>query len=774
MLLFSIVWICITFYKQQPFSSIGELLTYRTGIYSTKLPEAPGSITFPAPYQADIFVDSIGVPHIYGNDEESAAFALGYMHAKDRYFQMEIITRSIQGTLSELLGKNAVSSDIYWKYLELDSLSKTILNEYKASHPGLYKCITGYAQGVNFYLEREKYDQRSPEYILLGEMPRKWEAHYSIMSAWYMSHVLSYRNTHLARADLTSSIPPELLRLLYEQPEEAIEICIPDSFFYNAPAINTTKSGKDNYIVSKTAIDRTIERNIGSNCWAVAGTKTASGNTILCNDAHLGLSIPSPWYEVQLHAPSYELHGFSVPCSPFVICGFNNSISWGITNAQWDVVDMLLLKKDNTHAGKYICDGTSMTTKQTAKTIHVKGAPDTIAHYETSQFGRVLKVKENYYAERWHPGSYNTSLLNFYMIGRSNDWKQFRQALNDYGYAPLNFLYADKSGNIGMLSKGRILSRSNSFNGGVLDGSRSPLSEWVDPGSLPAAFNPTQGYLWNANQPPARTNYYQSYEWAEGYRGKRIKQVLEENNAWTLKDLQVLQNDRKDIFAESVVKLLIKHERSDIAAWTIISPLKKWDCQMKAGTYEPVLYNTLLYCISKKMSDILSRQYRISEYPGVERIVHLLSINESFTIKDTAITTQALLEDALANCQRIMKKKYGRDFTSAKYDNTQYLSGILGIPGTGREVNNYGGSPNTVNLSIDGQYGVSMRLVVEMGDTISAFAILAGGQSGRWNSRLSANQVEGWKYGRYHRVQFEKTSTGLKKIQQEIHFIGKQ
>jgi len=752
------------------------MLTYSTSVFSLETPDEKNmALNIKKKYPVEILIDSIGVPHIYGSSAEATSFGLGYMHARDRYFQMELITRTVEGCLSEIMGKSTIESDIFWKPYSFEVQSEEILKQYMKEEPELYRMIIAYAEGVNHYLENSDVTEVSPEYKALGLKPRKWKPFYSVMSAWYMSYVLSYRNAHSYRQELIDKLPANLLCGLYDQ--SFVENCysIQDSFFVAPSATKKERQISWNVPIKKmnkkarVEKDRVMSHNIGSNCWVVAPQKTVDKKVILCNDAHLELTLPSAWYEVQLCAPDFHTHGFSVVCSPLIISGFNEFISWGITNAEWDMVDMYELEVDKNKQGFYFMNGVYKPIDQKEYIFKIRNNQDTLVVVRSCEVGRVMTSDNKVYAEYWRPAEYNNALSSFFKILKSRNHADFINAIDHYAFAPLNIFYADKHGNIAMSAAGKLPYKMKSYNGGILKGNSCNKVDWVGNLELPHSINPASGFILNANQKPAPTNYYLNYEWTESFRAKSIKKKLNTDSLLSIDYMKNMQNDRTDEFSQELEKFIIKYDKHS-KLLPELEKLKDWNGFAISKQFTPLAFKIFSISLTEIFNELFGRKYIIQEFPGRERIVHFLNDNSAFVLKDTTIKTEDLLDKAVVRYKNKMVTMFGKDYLTKSFMGNIELQGLLRIPGTGQKVSNYGGTPNSINMNSYESNGVSMRMIIEMSDSIQAYSILAGGQSGRLNSTNYKDQLNQWKNGLYHKIQFKNKLQELKNIKQTIKF----
>lgn len=769
-LLLCAAWIGITFYRPAGlFQSIGGLFTYSTGVFSLRAPDAEGGkieLQSATGHQVSIHIDSIGIPHIYGKDAKAVAFGMGFMHARDRYFQMEVITRAVQGRLGETVGSKVTESDIFWRELDAEAKAIEVLEELKKTEPAVYAQVIAYHDGVNFYLQGEKSDHHSPEYRMLGQKPREWKPHYSLLLQWYMSYMLTYTDRDAEREQIVQNMSPELIDALYTNDTRDYPYIYPDTTFGTLDSADVKEPVAGELDVKQqTQAERELKQSIGSNNWAVSAKKSAVGRAMLCNDTHLDISLPNPWYEAHAVCPEFNVYGFSIPCSPFIISGYNESIAWGITNGDWDLVDRFLLKINPKNENEYWYEGVWKKMEEKEYTITLHNEADTIVKTHHTVFGPVVRGEKQVYARKWYPAAKNSSVVAFHYLGRAKGWDDFIKALSHFSSPPQNFAYADKQGNVGMISAGSVPIRNTHSAGGLLDGTVAHKEQFLPFASLPQHFNPDENYVYSANQKPARTGYYINYDWHAPYRAQRIKNMLDEDRMMAIKDMHAIQGDRMDIGASEIYKLVKKYRNSS-PDWKIFEPLENWNGMISASSREAVLNLAFSHFLKKNFQTILKDELGVVELVPTHKLISYLHANDTISIGKKNIPTTEFFATVLRSAKEQLEKDFGKDLSKATYAPWANfrISHLARIPGFGSIVTDAGGNVNSPNVNTGGVHGASMRTVIVMGDKPEAQTVLAGGQSGRPNSPNFRNQLETWKKVEYHAAQFASSPAELKNI----------
>lgn len=777
----SLAWIFVTTFNLGPLGSLGELTTYKTGLLSVPLQD-DGIKEVDSDHQLNVYVDDVGIPHVYSASENEAAYGLGYMHAKDRYFQMEMISRIVQGRMSELLSAQTLKSDKFWKPYEFEQKSIELLETYKQTEPEFYAYLQAYSDGVNTYLENN--ENGDPLYKALGEKPREWKTEYSLLFTWYMSWTLTYFDHHIEQQELLAELPENIREYFYPlQPDGMTPILPSDkvSSSINVPDLGldyaTTGPEASPIASASTSLfnigDQLVNNHkfyqgIGSNNWVVNSDITKNKGNILANDPHLYLTLPEAFYEAHLVTEGFKVYGFTIPGVPVIVSGHNDKISWGITNGEWDLVDRykLQVKEDSL----YLYEDKWIPFETKNYTIKIKGKSDFIQEHKTTVHGKVIKEdNDQYYAQHWYAASKSNSVKAMYNVMQSQNWDGFTTALRDYSYPPQNFIYSDVNENIGIVCAGELPERSIDYVGQVQDGTKKYIpAKSLD--SLWSDFNPDKKFLFSANQQPIQNNvYFGAHGLKDNYRAKRIHSLLEENENWKVEEIQEMQMDEVDLsfndFKELISNYTIEEEYQDI-----VKELTSWDGTMNNEANQALLYEVLRNVSIEEAKQFANTQLQVNKGPSLQFFLKYLNDKE-YTITDGG-NKQEIVNAIFAKTDSTLTKRYGDQWKNVTYNTMSEftINNIMFIPGLGEKIEDVGGNTNTININSDSFHPV-FRAVYEINDgKIEAQTIMAGGQSGLVNSKHYKDQVEPWRKGEYKKVQFSNSPNDLKNINNIIKF----
>lgn len=769
-----LVWITLSSISFANISSIGSLLTYGSGILSLQLPSNEEVIIDTQnKYQSKILIDEYGVPHIYGQRKVDLAYSLGYMQARDRYFQMEMIVRTTKGELSSVFGTSTLKMDVWWRPHDFNQKAKEIMADLQQNNPKVYNYISAFGEGVNMYLTQEMKKERSPEYNIFNITPMTWEAHYSLLVIWYLSSTLTYEDYHHLRQDQINKLPKELREALFPIGEPNAPLIIPKSSIVEQESTNPpTLSTNINWPVDSLLEEMRKRISIGSNNWVVHPDKIKERQPILCNDPHLFLTLPGPFYEVHLVTPERNMYGFALASTPLLIIGNNDDIAWGITNAEWDMTESILLKMNPKDSMQYQVNGTWKDIETSTYEIPVRGGRPYTFEYQTTTFGKLRISRDRVrYGQKWFPAEKSTSVVAFYNLLDANNWETFNSALEDFDYPPQNFAYQDRSGNIGMLCAGKMPLKPKGYQGGVLQYDSFPQYKYIPFESLPRILNPSEGYLFSANQEPIRDGNYYNYRWSRNiYRAKRLQHTLSAKSQFSLAEIGDLQ---KDITDHSVIELqelltlfLGEHPQQQIA-----NQLIHWDGKINSDSHEALVFTYFKMMWDKELKSIVKDQFNLRQPPSFASLIRYFKRTKLENIT-AFIDPELFLEKVFELTEEELKKDYGEKYLQAKYQvKSQFeIPHISMIPGMSTSVRTSGGNENTLN--INNWAHAAIRYNISFGhDKIPHLkVIMAGGQSGRINSPQYKNQLDKWSSNNYRIPQQATSPEELNKIKHKIIF----
>ncbi|MFZ4592404.1 MAG: penicillin acylase family protein, partial [Ignavibacteria bacterium] len=520
----------------------------------------------------EVVSDEYGVPHITAKSDEDLFFTLGYMHAQDRMWQMDLTRRVAEGRLAEIMGKDVLEYDKLFRTVGIGKYAYTL---YQNVSPKTKSILENYSKGVNAFIKEN--NKKLPfEFDVLNYKPEEWKPEHSLMVVRMMGWELNISwMTEFMFGELVSKFGMEKAKDFFPNyPEDAPYIVKQEKGNTKDTKPNKTEDklkkiselGKGFYdgVSAYRNHFGLIGTHIGSNSWAVNGKKTEGGKPILANDPHLVLQAPSRWYEVVIKnsADNTMACGFSIPGAPGIAIGSNGTISWGITNLMNDDSDFLVLRIDSTNSARYIYKNVSYDIDSTEEYIRIKDVKDEVPYtvYSTKvgpvvsnldrtgfMEGGNFKVGEKYLMTfKWTGFEISDEIKSFYDVCHSRNWNEFRESLRNFGLPASNFTYADINGIIGYQAAGKIPIRKgeNDVNASIPNNEDLEWTGFVSFDEMPMVYNPEDNIIATANNKPLKDyKYYISNLYEPPYRAARIEEVLKAKPNITSQEFKLLQND---------------------------------------------------------------------------------------------------------------------------------------------------------------------------------------------------------------------------------------
>ena len=748
--------------------------------------------------------DDRGVPHVFATNLLDAYRAIGWVHARDRLFEMEIQTRAVAGTLSELVGKRAVELD---REARAMGLAWGAERTYRLadSNSSSARGIRAYAEGVNAYIDQMSASDLPLEYRLLSAKPMRWKPQYSAYLLSRMGLTLAYSDGELRRARVEALIGKLAADALFpsnspiQEPIQPNGQHAPRFDFAKLPPPQPADSSK---LAVANDLDRAAARfasatggegdfALGSNNWAVSPKRTAAGFALLEGDPHLSLSMPSVWYEEQLVVPdTVDAYGVGFVGAPFIAIGFNRDVAWTETNTAADVADYYIETVDNdSHPANYKLDGAWKPLEVRIETVRDRAgaalATDTIYH---THRGPMLRAGKLWVSRRWtvlEPNDVNGVFEHAAMARSSAD---IFKAFDSYTTPAQNVLTADRGGHIAIRSTGHYPIRPKTAPRGdvLIDGSTSAndWQGWWPLADYPQSVDPAQGYLASNNQQPKDPKVdprYFGWDWPDPWRAMRINALLRADSAVTPDAMRRFQTDpvseRTKIFVRAFTQAVDSAPAPRDSALTHAAKiLAGWDQRFTTDNEVAVLYVAALDELTRRTWDELvipgatsNDRPRGAATPSATMLTELLSDPKSPWWDDRS--TRNVVEDRdmilraslLAGYQRVIKQ-YGEPGAAWRWGYVRYanIHHLLRIPALSRLSIPMQSGPGTLNPSGgDGTAGSSWRMVVELGPEVRAWGTYPGGQSGNPASKRYDDRLAKWQAGELDTLRFPHRAADL-------------
>ena len=777
-------------------------------------PQVTGEITVRGiTAEVRVIRDEFGVPHISASNENDLMFSAGYIQAQDRLWQMDFLRRVSEGRLSEIFGSRTLKADKALRTIGFSRVAKMIsdsLDEHTRS------LLQSYADGVNAFI-REHRDNYPIEFVLLGFSPKDWTIEHSIGIARVMAWQLSFGwYVDVAYDKILDSVGYQKTQeILPPFPADASVIVKTAPIGFPGVSSQQTSAGSfykesdfipnqgtryagilDEFVNANLLVKQMIGSTgftIGSNNWVVGGSRSVTGMPILANDPHLGHGIPSTWYEMQLSGAGWDVTGFALPGSPFIVIGNNRDIAWGVTNVMCDDADFF---KEKIKDSSYQIDGKWEKLKWVPEEIHIKDSTSFEFSIPLTHRGPVVNSiydgpndQTDAVSVRWLGHDRSDEVAAFCKLNLARNWDEFRSAAKSFKVPGLNVVYADTKGNIGYQCMAGVPIRETGNGIALLDGT-TRQNDWIGTipfESLPYSFNPVEGYLASANNKVAGgwANYFISNYWEHPSRIKRIDEFLNAKDKFSAEDFKELQNDLFSFHAKEVVPFILDACKEDSLftyeaskdANSVYSEsylfLKHWDYRMMPDSRGAAIFNVFFQkLLSNLYKDELGESLfesfiKLSNIPA--RVTTQLLTNKNSPWWDNVRTKHVETRDevilqSLKDAIEFLSKRLGREPGGWTWEKLHHLTfehpigkqkpfdylfnvGTYDVGGNSTTVNNteYHYSDSTFKTLV----GASMRRIVDMSDIAHPQSVLTLGQSGQPFNKHYYDQTTMWLNGQY-------------------------
>lgn len=743
-----------------------------------------------------VLLEKDGTAHFVAQTDDDLFVAIGYVQARFRLFQMDLLRRQGEGRLSEIVGKAALDSDRLELQLGLVRTAKAEWNQLSPTSRS-WSALTDYAKGVNDRIsEAESTHTLDAMFALLGYRPRPWTPIDSLIVKGDMTQTLNFTDTPLVMALLDKTLGTDLTSewfpILPPNPQSPYD---PGPYPKSAPVapIATTASVSDS---TATAAADVLQRLAAlppglvatggdSNNWAVAGSKSATGGALMAGDPHLHLTLPAIWFQMTMDSPGYHAGGVSIPGTPVVLIGHNQHISWSLTDAQNQQTFYYVEHEDKSHPGQYEWKGSWKSYDSVTYDIPVKGGTTQHLAVKLSVHGPVITQRGQTTTVWWAGNLPSQDLEVLLGIDQASSWLDFKNALSGW-YSPThNFVYADDQGNIGLISAGyypQLPAKATPWlpmpGTGDFD-----VTGTIPYDHIPQSYDPPSGIIWSANQRQVTDDYpwyigTTSNFFDPGYRANEIHRVLSPpatacpppsaiacEPKFTAADMMALQTDTRDFLAGEIVPVLVQSlssEQLSSRESSALDLLKSWDDHMDVNSAAATVWWTFW---QEYLSETFDPWWK-SRHVKVDRAALDDSLGqdlEAWTLGDPvnrAFTAPGkgernamdVMRKAFHNTVSALAKELGSVPSSWRWGRVHQreLENLAQIAGL-----SYGPYPDRGDAftplaapDFPSTHGPSWRMVVDWG-THSFSGIYPGGQSENPASRWYTDRVQTWWDGLY-------------------------
>ena len=764
------------------------------GVYTK--PKYDGTLTLNhIQKETTVYFDEFGVPHIYAATSKDAMVALGYVHAQDRLWQMELMRRIAPGRLSEIFGSVTLKNDLFFAGLGIEEASAKAIASLDKNSPK-YQLTMSYLDGINQYLEEGK----TPiEFNLLGIKKDKFTIKdvYNIFGYMSFSFAMAQKSDPLM-TDIRNKYGVDYLK----------DFGLDGSF--NTTKIKNFKDRPQEYAAISKSVASLLEKSpvspfIGSNSWVIAPKKTKNGKVIFANDPHIGFSQPGTWYEAHLVTPDFELYGSYLAGTPYPLLGHNREYAYGLTMFENDDVDLYQEENNTKDSNLYKTPDGYSKYEFHKRTIKVKDSTDVVLNVKVTRHGPIINdlidglQKDKPVAISWIYTQQPIHILEaVYQLSHAKDISDFQKGVSLIAAPGLNVMYGDAKGNVAWWATGKLYKHNEGVNTNfVLDGAsgKDDIKEYLNFSKNPSAENPSWNYVYSANnQPEAIDGFnYPGYYLPED-RAKRITQLLDKKSDWDKATVGTMIFDNTSAVAPDIVKNLIsdidqksfsENERKALAI------LKDWKGSNNLTDVAPTIYNKFIFNYLKSTFEDELGPQNFKQFLGIHLVKQIIAkqiTNEkslwwdNINTKIVKETRGQIISKAFKESIVALENQLGNtvsDWTWSKVHTLEHEH-PLGKVAALRRVFNVGpfevsGSMEVINnlffdFTGDGNYNVkggpSTRRIVDFSDVENSWSVLPTGQSGNPLSKHYNDQAELYNSGKFRRMMLNKaeivrTSTKL-------------
>lgn len=752
----------------------------------------------------EVLWDSLAIPHITASSDRDAMAALGYLHARDRLWEMETMRRTAEGRLAEVLGSSALPADRFLRSLDIPRVARLTT---RMTSPETRVLAEAYVAGVNQWIAHHT-RPLGPEFQLLRFTPAPWTLDQIAEVGRVMSWDLVSARVELSLARAAAKVGPERVRDLLPAYPDSAPVILPegsatwrverqtrrraDAQMVGRSQSSVTSNWRPSYQLPEREIPEiprlavealdAVAMSRASNSWVIGPARTRSGKPILANDPHLALRAPSLWYLAVIESPGLHVAGATIPGLPAVIIGHNQRIAWGLTNISVDDVDYVI-ERLTEDSSRVLTTGGWVPVEVVRDSIRVRGrravpftlrrtAHGPLVNERPPEGGWTRTDKASgdtiiTLAMRWNGSDASDEITALLGVDRAGSWPEFLAAVSGFKSPEQNWIYADVDGNIGYTASGAVPVRRSGV--GLF-----PTAGWTDEGhweryldfdELPRAFNPPEGFIVTANNRVIGPEYPHllAQDWDMGYRAARVRELILAGGPYTADDVRRMQMDTVDLFARRVKGIAADAAaaagRPDLAAL-----LRAWDGTMGADRTEPTLFYVWYRDLQR-----LTYADDLSGYSPSQPLHRWLRAGGSRWFDDTRTPQR---EDLAALAARAMREALpvadGVPWGRAHVTVSEHALGGIGpldrLLGLNIGPSPRAGSLYTVDVAdfgafappFENTHAPSFRQVVDLANVEGGRMIVTTGESGNPLSRHYRDQRDRWWHGELWEVPLDR------------------
>lgn len=731
--------------------------------------------------KVSVVYDHFGVPHIYAQNAHDAYYAFGYVHAQDRLFQMVMLRRVMEGSLSEILGKNLVKTDKYMRTLSINKKAQQWADEFmKTADKPVKDEVLAYVAGINSFIKNHKLPI---EFTLLNFKPKKFTVKDVFGIIGYMSLTFT----------VSLSENPVASRIYDKWGKAYLKDLGLDSLSNTAYYHNNKDIILSGLFKNARSLQDLIPMPIweGSNNWVVSGQHSKSGKVLLANDTHIKYSQPAVWYEAYIQYPGFDIYGYYLAGIPFALVGHNDHYGWGLTIFPFDNMDLYAEKINPADSNQVWYDGAWHNDSIDPQIIKVKGGKNIPFNVRYTVHGPILNGAFTNVTHKpgqevsmwWAPLHLNsTSLEALYEMNNATGMADFEKGVSLIDVVGLNVVYGDTDGNIAWWAAGKIPKRRDpNINPKlIMNGadSATDIIGFYPFDKNPQAVNPPGGILNTSNNmPPPVDGYIYPGYYYPGYRAARVRHLLESKPKWTLKEMEKIQLDTHSNRDMKLVQLILNHMGGKPGDPKVVNALENWDGNYDTASVGATIYTQMLYFVLRDAMEDEIGPKDFHKLCGMNLLTSSIErlFEDSTSVWWNNVNTKAtetradIFKQAFSETVTALRNQLGDRVSTWKWGKVHQLLNVhpLGTKHPFNKIFNVGpfpirGSNEVVDKEAfaynkNGVYpvtsGPALRFLIDFANTDHALSIIPTGQSGNVLSPHYADQAVMYIKGEY-RQQF--------------------
>ena len=741
----------------------------------------------------DVYTDPYGVPHVYADNERDLFFAAGYIAARDRLFQLSMVSLAVRGGLASVLGPDYLKTDVYFRTWKIHDTAIKMVENMDVDNKEIFK---SFCDGIN-YRVGEVMDDLPVEFKILGFKPDHWTPETVAGYARMMAHEMSGAwKPEVLFGAIESYFGNKKLKELLPDVSVDHPTIVPNERLVTPSLFSNVLNNE--YKLRNLFGD--FSADIGSNNWVVSPSRSETGKAFLANDPHLAFTQPPRWYEIHLSGGRFDVSGVCIAGIPLPVIGQNKRTAWGFTNSMVDDLDFYIEEINKNNINQYKHDSEWLEIDSKKEVFSVKGKMDTVIYIRSTHHGPIvtdihhLATGENTVLSMAWTGHWITNELDAWVeLTTMKDWDDFSTALSKFGVPGQNIVYADIDGNIGWRPAVYVPIRKAGFSMAPRPGWNSTY-DWdgvVPYEDMPFMYNPESGFIATANNRTIDKDfpYYISGLWADPSRASRIVEMLNEKEKYNIEDMKSIQLDLTSNFSKEILPYILGNtgDLNSNAQTRAIRFLKEWDHIESVDSEATLVFHSICNEIIKNIYydelSLLGEHY-FKTFVSLKYITKrcLRSILkgkpnswvDDIRTKNKKETIEEIIQRSTKSGVEMVVSKYGPNWSNWKWGEAHSLTHkhILGR----NKILNYlfnfnigpflsGGSdvtPNAGGYSLDNGFyqtsGASMRRIVDFSNLNNTQMIIPTGQSGLHRSPHYSDQAELYHKGLYRTTWFDRDS----------------